>query len=39
MPHHTKFYEISLHGGGGMGLPADRETFYTPPAPAREDKV
>jgi len=39
MPHHTKFYEISLHGGGGLGLPADRETYYITPLAAKEDKV
>jgi hypothetical protein len=31
MPHHTKFYDVSLHGGGGTGLPADREIRF--PAP------
>ncbi|MCL2695923.1 MAG: hypothetical protein FWE69_06325 [Clostridiales bacterium] len=39
MPYHTKFYEISLHGGGGQGLPADRETYYITPLAAKEDKV
>ena len=39
MPHHTKFYEISLHGCGGLGLPADRETYYITANAAREEKV
>ncbi len=36
MPHRTKFYPLTPHGGGGSNLPADREIFRAEPKKREE---
>lgn len=36
MHENVRFYPAPLHGGGGCGLPADRETRVNPQKSAEE---